>query len=46
MVVTMKNASATPTRLWASNKDDKGPDGQNTTMYEEVRETFRDFGLE
>jgi hypothetical protein len=46
MVVTTKNALATPTRLWASNEDDKGPDSRDTTMYEEVHETFRDFGLE
>jgi hypothetical protein len=41
----MRNALANPTRRWVRNKDDKGPDGRDTTMYEEVRKTFHDFGL-
>jgi hypothetical protein len=45
-VVTTKNALATPTRRWVSNEDDEGPDGQDTMMYKEVHETFRDFRLE
>jgi hypothetical protein len=28
------------------DKDDEGPDSRDTTIYEEVRKTFRDFGLE
>jgi hypothetical protein len=28
------------------DEDDEGPDGRCTMIYEEVRETFRDFGLE
>jgi hypothetical protein len=45
-VVTTKNALATPTRRWASNEDDEGPDSQDMTMYKEVHETFCDFRLE
>jgi hypothetical protein len=28
------------------DEDDEGPDSRDTTIYKEVRETFRNFGLE
>jgi hypothetical protein len=44
-VVMTGNALANPTRRWGRDKDNEGHDGQDTMMYEEVCETFCDFGL-
>jgi hypothetical protein len=45
MVVMMRNTLANPTRQSGRDKDDEGHDGRDTTMYEEVRKMFRNFGL-